>query len=552
VNDLPVTDRWGVVVSSSDATARRWWDQAIGELVAFTGDPARSARAALDGDVGFGEARAFCAYVELYAQTPAGVAAARGLLDRAPGIVEMPEAPGIVEMPEAPGGKVGSRGDRHLRAARAWSDGDLAGAALQLEAALGADPHDLLALRVAQDLYFFLGDGRSLRESAARVVRQWSRPEPGWGYVQGMYSFGLEESGQYRRAEAAAGAALDADPADVWAIHTLAHIAEMEGRPDDGIAEMARRAPLWTTSYFAVHHWWHVGLYHIAKGDYDAALALYHTAVRTSGTAIWLDLVDAASLLWRLSLYGVDVSGPAGDLAAVLQPMAGSGLSVFNDWHAVMVFGLAGRPDLCRGVLDGLDRTAGTNRRAVTEAGRAVIEAFLSFAGQEYSSAAATLFGVRARAQALGGSHAQRDVIDLTLVAAAASAGETHLVRALTDERLESRPGSSGPLDPRRAGGPPPPGRAPGPCGGGAPPADGRRGSQVLRRASLSTARESGGKRSACSWVRLLDLGVEPQRRRRGRARRPRAEKHDPAYAGSAHKPERSKKLRRLALKTSG
>jgi tetratricopeptide (TPR) repeat protein len=472
VNDLPVTDRWGVVVSSSDATARRWWDQAIGELVAFTGDPARSARAALDGDVGFGEARAFCAYVELYAQTPAGVAAARGLLDSAPGIVEMPEAPGIlempeapgilempeapgiVEMPEAPGGKVGSRGDRHLRAARAWSDGDLAGAALQLEAALGADPHDLLALRVTQDLYFFLGDGRSLRESAARVVRQWSRPEPGWGYVQGMYSFGLEESGQYRRAEAAAGAALDADPADVWAIHTLAHIAEMEGRPDDGIAEMARRAPLWTTSYFAVHHWWHVGLYHIAKGDYDAALALYHTAVRTSGTAIWLDLVDAASLLWRLSLYGVDVSGPAGDLAAVLQPMAGSGLSVFNDWHAVMVFGLAGRPDLCRGVLDGLDRTAGTNRRAVTEAGRAVIEAFLSFAGQEYSSAAATLFGVRARAQALGGSHAQRDVIDLTLVAAAASAGETHLVRALTDERLESRPGSSGPLDRLLAGRP--------------------------------------------------------------------------------------------------
>jgi tetratricopeptide (TPR) repeat protein len=421
-------DRWGVAVTTSDADARRGWDQAVGELVAFAGDPARSARAALDGDAGFAEARALCAFIALYAQTPEGVVEARRLLDAAP--------PGA-----------GLRGDRHLQAARAWSDGDLAGAARHLEAALVADPHDLLALRVAQDLYFFLGDGRSLRESAARVVRQWSRHQPGWGYVQGMYSFGLEESGQYRRAEAAATAALETDPADVWAIHTLAHIAEMEGRPDDGIAEMSLRAPLWSTSYFAVHQWWHVGLYRIAKGQYDLALALYDTAIRTSGSAIWLDLVDASSLLWRLSLYGVDVSGRAAALAEVLQPMAGCGLSVFNDWHAVMIFGLAGRPDLGRSVLDGLDRTTGSNQRAVTEAGRSVIEAFSSFAGKEYSSTATTLFAVRPRAQVLGGSQAQRDVIDLTLVAAAASAGDTRLVRALVDERLESRPGSAGPLE---------------------------------------------------------------------------------------------------------
>ena len=422
------TDRWGGAVTTSHPDAVRWWDQAVAELLAFAGDPAGSARAALDADPGFAEARALCAFVELYAQTPQGNAGARRLLDTVP----------------VPPDR---RGHLHLRAAAAWSAGELEDAASALESALLADPHDLVALRVAQDLYFFIGDGRSLRESAARVVRQWPAGRPGRGYVQGMYSFGLEESGDYRRAEAAAQAALEADPADVWAVHTLAHVAEMEGRPDDGIAELLGRAPKWSPSYFAVHNWWHVGLFQIAKADYGAALALYDTAMRAAGSDAWLDLVDAASLLWRLALHGVDVSERAAALTEVIEPLAGAGISVFNDWHAAMAFGAAGRLDLCRRVRDGLGRTGGTNGRAVSRAGQAVVDAFSSFAAQDFASAAETLYAVRPRAQALGGSHAQRDVIDLTLLAAASSAGESRLLRALVDERLEGRPGAAGPLD---------------------------------------------------------------------------------------------------------
>ena len=421
-------DRWGVPVTTTDAEARRCWDRAVGELVAFAGDPARSACEALDADAGFGEARAFCAYIELYAQSSDGVGRARRLLDAAPE-------------------GAGRRGELHLRAARAWTAGHLDEAARHLEAALVADPHDLLALRVAQDLYFFLGDGRSLRQSTARVVRRWPSDEPGAGYVQGMYSFGLEESGDYRRAEAAAGAALHADPADVWAVHTLAHIAEMEGRPDDGIAELRARAATWNPSYFAVHNWWHLGLYLVARGDYIEAVTLYDTTIRAGESSAWLDLVDAASLLWRLGLYGVDVAERAAHLAPVLEAMAGSGISAFNDWHAVMVFGLAGRRDLCDRVLAGIGRTAGSNVAAVDGAGRAVIEAFSGFAAGDFAAAAAALFAVRPRAQLLGGSHAQRDAIDLTLIAAAVSAGDNALVRALVDERLESRAGSTGPIE---------------------------------------------------------------------------------------------------------
>ena len=53
-------------------------------------------------------------------------------------------------------------------------------------------------------------------------------------------------------------------------------------------------------------------------------------------------MVDAAALLWRLSLFGVDVTDRAGQLAADIDDLVGDPVYIFNDWHAVMAFGLAG------------------------------------------------------------------------------------------------------------------------------------------------------------------------------------------------------------------
>ena len=70
--------------------------------------------------------------------------------------------------------------------------------------------------------------------------------------------------------------------------------------------------------------------------------ALYDGYIRGSRSTEWLDIVDAAALLWRLSLFGVDVTGRAGRLAADIDPLVEEPVYLFNDWHAVMAFGLAG------------------------------------------------------------------------------------------------------------------------------------------------------------------------------------------------------------------
>ena len=307
-----------------------------------------------------------------------------------------------------------------------------------------ANPRDLLALKVAQDLYFFLGNRLELRDVAARVLPAWPPGDPAWGFVQGIWAFGLEENGDYRGAETAARNSLARNPKDVWGVHALAHVFEMEGRHQPGVSFLSSSSPDWAGSYFAVHNWWHLGLYLLELGLTSDALALYHERVRAARSTEWLDIVDAAALLWRLSLYGTDVTAPAAALAADISDLVNVPAYIFNDWHAVMTFGLAGEHARNARVLAANRRLTGpTNRRAAERAGLRLLEGFAAFAAGQPEVTVDLLIDVRPEANAVGGSHAQRDVVDLTLIAAAARSGQAGLARALVTERAARKPAAA-------------------------------------------------------------------------------------------------------------
>jgi tetratricopeptide (TPR) repeat protein len=428
---MPTTfsDRWGVPLLGTDGAAVVVLDQAIQDLVALGGDPVGGADSALDADPSLALARIYRAYLSLYRTTADGAAEASEL-------IKPLEAAGRPPLPE--------RERHHLAAARAWADGDWQAATRNLERALVASPRDLLALKVAQDLYFFLGNRLELRDVAARVQPAWPRSDPAWGYVQGIHAFGLEENGDYRGAESAARAALACNPKDVWGVHALAHVFEMEGSHEPGVAFLTSSSPDWEASYFAVHNWWHLGLYLLELGRVNDALALYDQRIRAGHSTQWLDIVDAAALLWRLSLYGADVTTRAKALAADISDLVGEPAYIFNDWHAVMAFGLAGEHDRAEAILDAnTDLTAPTNRRAAERAGLRLLEAFRRHAEGKPALTAELLIDIRPEAHAVGGSHAQRDVIDLTLITAAARSGDAALTRALVTERVARKPAAA-------------------------------------------------------------------------------------------------------------
>ena len=258
-------DRWGVPVRAASADAVALLDTAIEDLAALAGDPVADTEAAVAADDSLVLGHIYRAYLQLYGTTPEGVATAGEILKR---------------LDET---AMGERELHHLRAARHWVEGNWEATTRSLERALLCHPRDLLALKIAQDLYFFLGNRLELRDTAARVLPAWPLDLPGWGYVQGIYAFGLEENADYRQAESRARAALDHNPKDVWSVHALAHVFEMEGSQRDGVDFLTASAPDWSPSFFAIHNWWHRGLYHLELGEIDEALALYDDPIRPAG-----------------------------------------------------------------------------------------------------------------------------------------------------------------------------------------------------------------------------------------------------------------------------
>ena len=421
------TDRWGAALQGGTEHGASLFDAAVQDLVSLSGDPVAQTEAVMAADDGLVLGHVLRAYLHLYGTTVDGVSSARKVLEDLDGVTDL-----------------GEREVLHLRAARSWAQGHWDEATHFLERALLHDSRDLLALKVAQDLYFFLGLSKDIKGVVTRVLGAWPSDQVGWGYVQGMYAFGLEEVGDYERAELSARAALQKEPRDVWACHALAHVFEMQGRQAEGVAFLDSSSPYWSTSFFAVHNWWHDALYHLESGELGQVLDHYDGPIRGTRSTEWVNLVDAASLVWRLALYGHDVEDRVQPLAVDVESALGDPIYLFNDWHAVMVFGLAGAHELNERVLTGNRRhTCGTNRLVAEQVGLTLLEGFSSFSMGRYERALDLLSEARPFANAIGGSNAQRDVIDLTLIAAAARAGHDTTARALAADRVVQRPSSA-------------------------------------------------------------------------------------------------------------
>src|SRR6185436_18691005 len=152
-------------------------------------------------------------------------------------------------------------------------------------------------------LDFRLGQRRMLRDRVARILPAWEATAPHYASILAMYAFGLEESGQYRRAEKMARRALAIDPRHPGAIHVIAHVMEMQGRAREGLAFLAETEPAWSDGTgFSVHLAWHRALFQLDLDDLTAALATYDAQIAKLRAPGLSALADASSLLWRMQL----------------------------------------------------------------------------------------------------------------------------------------------------------------------------------------------------------------------------------------------------------
>jgi len=430
--------------TTGPAEAIERYDAAIDRLVRYHVDVVDRTTTLAADHPSFGMGQALAAYLCLMSTDARDLETARGCaeaLQRSPG---------------------NGREAAHAAAIAAWLAGDWHGAARRLDDLLVAWPTDVLGLMMGHQLDFFVGDARNLRDRVGRSIAAFDPEHPHHGFIRGMQAFGLEESGHYGLAEQVALEAVERNPDDVWAVHAAAHVYEMQGHVDDGIAFMTERIGDWGSgNLFCVHNWWHLALYHLETADHDRVLEIYDSAIHhTASDGVPLELLDASALLWRLRLDGVDV-GDRFDVVA--DTWAGAiddvpSWYVFNDVHAVMAFLGAGRREDAVAVIERLaadaDRATATspasNARMTAEVGLPVARGLLAFEDGRDTDAIAELWPTRRVFHHFGGSHAQRDAFERTLLEAAVRSGDTTLARRLIDERLAVRPTGRFALDRRR------------------------------------------------------------------------------------------------------
>jgi tetratricopeptide (TPR) repeat protein len=393
-------DIHGLELGTASAAAAEAFNRALRSYLGYRADVTQHAKGVFEADPEFALGHCFMGYLMMltYNLGHAGLAAnahreAAALAPRAT-----------------------AREQGHVRALGRWVARDIDGALREWEAILAAEPADVLAFRLAHFNYFWTGRVREMRASAERLLPRWSDAMAAYPTLLSCLSFGLEECGEYAAAERAGRRAVELDPADVWGTHAVAHVLEMQERREEGIAWLAALEGNWGGKSNIAHHlWWHRAMFHLGRREHDAALELYDRRFRNLASPLtqampdlYIDVQNAASMLFRLELRGMDVGDRWAELADRAQARIGDCLSAFTLPHWMMALAAAGRDAAARRFLDHMKEDRDP---AVREVAAPVCEAVLAHRRGEHARAVALMEPVMGRLQELGGSHVQRDVL---------------------------------------------------------------------------------------------------------------------------------------------
>ena len=413
------TDLHGLPLTTASPEAAAAFDRTMRAYFKYRADTPKHLAAALEADENFPLAHILRGYFTLLSfnqrQVPAALEAARAA--------------------KATIASATSREQTHLKALESWIAGNLDTALALWEQILAEHPVDVLAFRLAHFNNFWLGRPEAMRASIDRIAKRWSREHPGYGTLLSCTCFAYEECGAYAKAEAAGREAIEIDPEDLWATHALAHVMEMQGRTDEGIAFLEAMEPNWHLANNLAHHlWWHRALFHLERKESGAVLDLYDRRFRNLTSPLtqaqpdlYIDVQNAAAMLFRLERQGVDAGDRWVELADKAEARIGDCRSAFTLPHWMMALAACGREAAAARMLDAL-RSFGDRQETlapiVREVALPICEAVFAHRRGDYARSVDLMRPVLGTMFQLGGSHAQQDVLEQLFLDAALKANQ--------------------------------------------------------------------------------------------------------------------------------
>lgn len=263
----------------------------------------------------------------------------------------------------------------------------------------------------------------------------WFLASRGWSLV---------ENGDVARGRAMLERSFELRSQNAHGVHALTHALYEAGAGE----EATMFIDSWLPGYDSCgllhgHIAWHGALVALDRGDAEAALATYAEHIQPAVTqGVPINVVsDCASLLWRVGAYGYKVPDGLWDQVASYSdrafPKAGH---AFVDTHMLMVAAAAGNGAALKDRVRLLDELVSAGSPGAGAVVPRIGRALLAFAEGNYRECIAILEPFAAEVVRIGGSGAQREVIEDTLLIALMRAGQAVKARALLDRRLHRRP----------------------------------------------------------------------------------------------------------------
>ena len=416
---MPIADRYGLPVSTASPIAVERYQDGMDRLLAYGPGADECFAQAVAADEGLALAHAGAA---LWSFLRNDVQGARSAIARAD---------------QALGGA--SRRERqHVRALAAVVGGETARGLELIQEHVEEFPRDALLVNQASSSIGF--SGRADREEArlAFVERLAAAYGDDWWY-QSALGFVYHEVGRFEESRRLSERSLDQYPRNANASHNIAHVLFETADYDGGVAFLEP----WLDDYepvapFHCHLAWHLALFELECGRAARAIDIYERDIVAAANPR-LAVMDGPALLWRLALYEMPGASPSwAPLADLAKRFSRPGF-VFGDVHAALVYASAADEAALSRLMDGLRALDAKGHPIAGAVALPLVKGVAAFAAGDYAGALAWIEPVDSEIHRVGGSHAQWELFEETMVACHLRLGRYDDAVRLLERRLRGR-----------------------------------------------------------------------------------------------------------------
>jgi hypothetical protein len=425
---MPHEDRYGLPLSTSSEEAASAYREGVDLMLAGWTGTAETLERAIAADPDFALAQIARARVHAFYQ--------QGDLARQKAALARELA-----------AKRGTERERsHVETLALAIEGRLPDAIAAMLGHVDAWPRDAVVLSLplgAFGLFAFSGmpdHDRARHELCERVARHYGED---WWFLT-MSGWAMTENGDIARGRAVTERGFNLRRANAHAAHAVLHAMFEDGSID----EADRLVDDWIPTYGRAgilhgHILWHQALGALEHGDAAKALRIYADVLQPSATqAPPLNIVtDSASLLWRLAAYGHSVPKTLWlEADGAAQKLFPKSSLPFADVHMALFAAATQNREALAARLAVIEQRLAEGKLPAGPVVPAICRALAAFADDDHAACAQTLAPVLGEVVRIGGSHAQRELIEDTFIVALMRSGDLSRARTLLDARLHRRP----------------------------------------------------------------------------------------------------------------